>query len=383
MTPEELTAAEEAAANSYAAEIAVITAAVAAFTLAFSKYFLGPVMTAAQWISLLQLLYPEVERRRYDAAELSRSFYDQQRDLFAPSLPRSDQYLETYDFGRFASAMEPVRARMSAEATPPNVAAQMSLVAVREVELGARRQIINAVEDDKFLEEYLAAPPAEREKLTLPPDVRDELLAILNGDKETSPSWGGSQVAKKPKLRSVKLAANVLGWARVATGAETCAWCLMLVSRGPVYSSAANAGLSDTYDDTEYVQMYNRYDQDTYGDKLAEKDANGNNKLNQWHAGCDCLIVPVFNKKTWFGNPAKDRALALWKDATKAAKATLKDEPGKKYYSEKGPGYKKDGDYNPGFYTVTLNRQAINELRKKIAAGEISSAEWAALNAAA
>ena len=83
------------------------------------------------------------------------------------------------------------------------------------------------------------------------------------------------------------------------------------------------------------------------------------------------------------GRPAAKRALDLWNEATKAAKATLKDEPGKKYYTEKGPGYKGDGDPNPGFYTVTLNRQAINELRKKIYAGEITSAEWAALNAAA
>lgn len=32
------------------------------------------------------------------------------------------------------------------------------------------------------------------------------------------------------------------GWARVPSGAETCAWCLMLASRGAVYESRATAG---------------------------------------------------------------------------------------------------------------------------------------------
>jgi hypothetical protein len=380
MTPEELTAAEEANANSYAAEIALITAAMAAFALAFTKYFLGPALTAAKWIELLGLLYPEVERRRQQAAAASRNFYDTQRALFAPTLEPNDQYLERYEFAWLVSAMEPVRARMVAENAPPRVAAEMALIAVREVELAARRQIIHAVENDTAAGEYLEASPREREKLRFQPSVRDELRAILEGGEGDQAVPGPT---RKPQLRSVKTTLDVRGWARVATGDETCAWCLMLVSRGPVYSSAATAGLSKEYSDEEFVDLYNRYEQENYAKKLTDKGENGASMVDQWHAGCDCLIVPVFNKKTWFGNPAKDRALDLWKEATKAAKAKLKAEPNKQYYSFNGPGYTGDGDKNPGFYKTTLNREAINQLRKKIAAGEITSADWAALNAAA
>lgn len=377
MTPEELTAAEQAQAESYAAEIALITAAMAAFALAFSKYFLGPALTAAKWIELLAMLYPEVARRREMAAMASRDFYDTQRALYAPGLPAMAQDLEPYEFAWFVSAMEPVRARMSQADTAQRVVAEMSLIAVREVEIAARRQVIHAVESDGIIDEYLTSTPAEREKLRFPPDVRDELLDILNGgDSTPGPT-------RKPQLRGVKNAIDVKGWARVATGDETCAWCLMLVSRGPVYQSADLAGLSKDYTETKYVQMYNKYDQDTYGAKLAKKDENGNNMLNQWHTGCDCLIVPVFNKRTWFGWPAAKRALTLWEKASEAAEAKLKAEPNKKYYSFNGPGYKGDGDKNPGWYKTTLNREAINQLRLKIAAGKISSAEWAALNAAA
>jgi hypothetical protein len=380
MTPEELTAAEQAQAESYAAEIALITAAMAAFALAFSKYFLGPALTAAKWIELLAMLYPEVARRREMAAMASRDFYDNQRALFAPTLRIAAQDLERYEFEWFVSAMEPVRARMSQADTAQRVAADMALIAVREVEMAARRQIIHAVEDDVFVDEYLEASPAEREKLRFQPSVRDELLALLEGGAE-EPAIPGP--TRKPKLRSVGTTLGVKGWARVATGDETCAWCLMLVSRGPVYSSAANAGLREDISEAEFVALYNKNDLETYGAKISEKDDAGRSMVDEWHKGCDCLIVPVFNKKTWFGNPARDRARDLWKEATKAAKAELKKNPKKTYYSFNGPGYEGDGDKNPGRYKVTLNREAINQLRQKIAKGEISSAEWAALNAAA
>lgn len=49
------------------------------------------------------------------------------------------------------------------------------------------------------------------------------------------------------------------GWARVPTGPSTCAFCLMLASRGPVYGSAAAAG-----------------------------------RMHEYHADCDCQPTPVW-----------------------------------------------------------------------------------------
>lgn len=48
------------------------------------------------------------------------------------------------------------------------------------------------------------------------------------------------------------------GYARVPRGAHTCAFCLMLASRGPVYGSAEAAG-----------------------------------EMNQFHDDCDCAVVPI------------------------------------------------------------------------------------------
>jgi hypothetical protein len=89
----------------------------------------------------------------------------------------------------------------------------------------------------------------------------------------------------------------------------------------------------------------------------------------------------VFKRNNWFGKDAAKRALDLWNDATKAAEKELEANPNKKYYSRLGPkrGSKRA---EPGWYPTTLNREALNQLRKMIDAGEITSQEWAALSAA-
>jgi hypothetical protein len=369
----------EAQTEQYAAAQAVISAAVAAYVLSFVSNFAYQALPLARWIELLRLLYPEIERRREQSASLARSFYDSQRELFVPGLPTNAQDLEPYQFDWFVQAMEPVRQQMSVENSTQGAVAAMTLRAVREVELAGRRQIIHAVENDTQLTEYITATPQQREKLRFPDDVRDELLGILGGGTRTS--WGGAQVPAGPRKPRYETANDVQAWARVATGDETCAWCLMLVSAGPNYMGADTAGLTREMTETAYVRMYNTYDLKTYGEKLHEKDANGNSLFDEWHTGCDCIVVPVFNKKNWFGQDAADRALDLWKEATKVAKKELEANPDKKYYSRLGPkGRRTRGE--PGWYPTTLNRETLNQLRKMIDAGEITSQEWAALSAA-
>ena len=369
----------EAQTEQYAAAQAVITAAVAAYVLSFAGNFAYQALPLARWIEVLRLLYPEIERRREQSASLARSFYDRQRELFVPGLPTNAQDLEPYQFEWFVQAMEPVRQRMSVENSTQGAVAAMALRAVREVEMAGRRQIIHAVESDTQLTEFITATPAERQKLVFPDDVRNELLDILGGGTRTS--WGGAQVPSRPKLRSVQTSADVQGWARVATGAETCAWCLMLVSRGPVYMGADTAGLSRDTSETAYVRMYNSYDLATYGEKLREKDANGSSLFDEWHDGCDCIVVPVFKKANWFGKDAAKRALDLWDTASKKAEKELEANPNKTYYSRLGPK-RGPNKGKPGWYPTTLNREAQNQLRKMLDAGEISSQEWAALSAA-
>lgn len=287
MTPEE-----------YAAQQAVISAAIARFVLSFGEFFASPFLTLAQWLRLLELLFPEIERKRTEAASLAREFYDYQRALHHPDLPRNDRPLEGTDFREFVSNMEPVRQRMSQADSRESALAALTLRAVREVENAGRQQIIHAVKND-------------------------------------------------PETRIVQ------GWARVATGRETCAWCLMLISRGPVYLGADRAGLD--LDDTSAQQMI------AAGEDVSEY-------MEQWHAGCDCKVVPVYDRQNWFGKAAQDRAAELWAEATKEAIA-LEDR------GLKHPSGKKKGK------PFTRNELAINALRRRLERGEISTSEFAALAA--
>jgi len=243
-----------------------------------------------------------VESRR-QAAELGRRFYDSQRAINHPQLPRHDVYLETYDFKRFVKDMDPARERMSRETAPQDALTNLQLQATRVVENAGRQQIIHALKDD-------------------------------------------------PTPNILK------GWARVATGRETCAFCLMLISRGPVYTNASTGGL-------------NLIDEEAIRRSWAYEDDDVSDQMEEWHPGCDCLVVPVFKSKAWPGEKEADRASDLWADATKEARRILRDEPGKLYYSAK----------EKKWLPTTLNRETINVLRRRLTAGEITMTELTALAA--
>ena len=96
---------------------------------------------------------------------------------------------------------------------------------------------------------------------------------------------------------------KALGWARVGTGRENCAFCTMLISRGPVYKSAREAGV--------------RAD-----DRAAMAAAHAGSMLalmSQWHDGCDCVAVPVFDDESWAGREQYLEAEELWRVSTRGA----------------------------------------------------------------
>jgi hypothetical protein len=275
----------------YAAAQAAITAQIASYTAAVGGLVITSAFTVQQWLQLLTVLFPEVSRAREQSATLARTYYDQQRSLYVPDLPRHDRYLEGTDFKQFVRDMEPARVKVM-EATrvvpsrlnpadsglvdAPSISqllegtklqktqtqkaiVHLTLQTVREVENAGRRQIIHAVEEDLELDAYA---------------------------KDARKGQFGDRVAR--------------GWARVATGKETCAWCLMLISRGPVYLEATTAGL-----DMETEQAI----------QAVADGKDVSDFMEQWHAGCDCKVVPVFKISEWPGRDAWKRAEQLWIDA--------------------------------------------------------------------
>ncbi|KZM68839.1 hypothetical protein [Nocardia terpenica] len=274
MTPEE-----------YAYQQALISAVAVTVIEKWLKFFTNPALTIAEWLRLLELIFPEVVTRREQAAELGRQFFDSQRAQHHPQSPRHDVPLEAYRFDWFVEAMEPSRRRMSQEQAADNAVGDVLRRIVKEIENGGRRQVIRSVESDR--------------------------------------------------------AKIVKGWARVATGRETCAWCLMLISRGPVYMAAETAGLD--LDDPSAARMV------AAGEDVSEY-------MTQWHAGCDCKVVPVYSRANWPGKKAADAALELWNDASSEATALIESGEAR---------------------TDNRNREAINALRRRLARGEITMSDFA------
>ncbi|BBC53817.1 putative capsid maturation protease [Mycobacterium phage PP] len=327
-------------AEEYAHEIALISAAVANYVLKLGALFRGPALSVRDWLSLLEMIFPEVYRQRLEAAEVAREFYDSERDRHYPDLPRHEQPLVEYDFEEFVRDMDPVREIMSREEVGDEATGALALRAVRSVEIGGRKQIIRAVESDPLED----TPEPERDPVLELVEERlsrsERIEIVSDAVQETT-----RDSARDPFRDEVREARErnqpVQGWARVATGEETCAWCLMLISRGPVYRSAGSAGLD--LDDEGAARMI-----------AAGEDVRP--FMEQWHTGCDCKVVPVFDIGSWAGFDAWKRAEELWTDAVEDAREWM--EAGKA---------KSDN----------LNRETINALRRRLERGDVSMTEFA------
>jgi len=301
--------------DDYAAKQAAISAAIIRYVLMFGNLFVQPRLSVQEWVGLLQFLYPQILWHREQSATLAREFYDSQRAIHHPDLPRNDRHLESYDFSRFVHDMDPARHRMQQTESPQDAVGQLAAQAVRAVENAGRQQIIHAVQEDQPLKVRQEAAPEEQ---------------------------------------------IVRGWARVATGRETCAWCLMLISRGPVYLGAENAGLDLA--DAEVANLWRQS-----GGDLKRFLSETEGHMEQWHPNCDCKVVPVFKVEDWPGKAEADRALALWNEATKQAVEEEQDDPDRIHNTGKKAGQQ-----------FTRNERALNALRRALADGQIDPADYAA-----
>ncbi|EHB44145.1 hypothetical protein MycrhDRAFT_6895 [Mycolicibacterium rhodesiae JS60] len=285
-------------------------------------------------MQLLQTLFPEVQRRYAEAAALGRDFYDSQRALHHPELPRHEMLRSELQFKWFVKNMEPARKEMSRVDTPKSAVTKMALTAVREVEMAPRRQIIGAINNDIELEQLQSVASAKSFR-----EVLNDLAR--SSAPETIPQ-------RTPSLEPVEQRV-VRGWARVATGRETCAWCLMMISRGPKYIGTDSAGLR--LDEETVVDLF----REAGGDLEKFRD-EVDDHMEEWHAGCDCLVVPVFDVENWPGKAAQVRAEQLWIDATKEARKLI----------DAGKSRSKN-----------LNLETQNALRRRLYSGELSMSNYA------
>lgn len=187
--------------------------------------FQAPKIDDSQWEALLRALFRLIDESRRSSSQLAREFFDAQwaahRDEEPPAL-EMPSYFEEY----LREALQPVQRKFQQADAPPSAVTDIAELAMKETENAGRRTLMRAVEDTP----------------------------------------------------------EVLGYARVLTGLENCAFCVMLASRGPVYRSRESAG------DPE---------------------------MRVFHKGCDCKVVPVFNTQDWPGRAQYKELAQLWRDATR------------------------------------------------------------------
>ena len=296
------------------------------------------------FMRFLRSIWPAVLAGRQRAAWSARNYFDRER-LRVTGLPQLEvPLIPEYQFDWFVQDMKPAyqmavkQIRVARESEkigvpvpPPRVEAAVRVSAAKVVANAGREQMIAAVETDALLKEI--ASPNLRES-------RKELAKT-----RLRKTWGDQWVEDAVQELDVEHP-DVVGWARVATGDETCAFCMMLVSRGPVFTTSAKAGANiDEVGDQDVIDLFG---------------AGADIPMDEWHTGCDCQVVPVFDKTDWPGKQAADAALEKWQDASEG----FVYDPDKKYRVGK-----KQSDGTWKFTSVTLTeaaaryRETLNNLR--------------------
>ena len=230
--------------------------------------------------------------------------------------------------------------RKNLRGTPQESAQAVVNALAQHVEAAGRQTIIRSVEDG-----VVAADPedeAHLEHTRLTPEEFEQqsgLSLVYDADGEEQPTSQGRQ----PK-----------SWARVLTGAENCGFCVMLASRGPVYSSAAEAGRGQA-SDRDYAAGINTY-----------------------HTNCDCLVVPIYDYANW---PGRDQWRAAERVYKKVTNLNWSESYNAKHLREKWKGkgkrgisasYGPSGSTSPGRYTKSSTNNVINALDRYIRSHDIS-----------
>ena len=373
----------------YSAEQKAAVAAVVSTAAALAAMYGVQLLTLAGWRKLLEALFPLVAQQRTASAMSARRFYDAQRRINFPTVLQHDIELPATTWDGFVQAMEPARrevvkqVRMSAAkgdpVVPDKIARPVVLQTAKVVQDAGRDTIVKAAETDQI------------------PDVVDNLERELKDAVriEKRAAWGGNtydvEVPDKPTRKDLdtdyaKAATKIVGWARVATGDETCGWCWMLVSRGPVHTDAASAGLDNPVDDIDALEELGTTNgrQDL---KTLQVAARGH--MTEWHPGCDCIAVPVFDRNNWVGRDTHLRALEDWKAASSAATKVIDNKAGdRKRLTYRAAKRNKDGSVelndNGGMIyrdtTIGLgaarSREAVNAMRVLQAKGPDGLERW-------
>lgn len=142
----------------------------------------------------------------------------------------------------------------------------------------------------------LAAPAKKKPRVSVrevaPSESRKKPRVRVSENLGARLARHAHQAGRDMVVDTAGAAGESVGWARVLTGAENCAWCVMLASRGPVYRSEMTA--------------------------TAASGKRGNRAVGEeYHDRCDCQAVIVYKGRDWAGRAQFELYEDLWLEATR------------------------------------------------------------------
>lgn len=231
------------------------------------QQFLTGFMSARDWNTFAHVTYRVMKPYRDEATELARTFHDDMRAAQLPSSPNPDSENDTrhdvfkddyYPEQWFRREMAPLF-QHSQEGRSRDALVQESVGRVTKVvEDGARRTLIQAIQTDTSV--------------------------------------------------------PVRGFARFDPRPPTCAFCTMMISRGPVYHSAKDGSSAGWPFGTERLERL-----------ILDDDPDEINELmNKWHPGCTCIVVPVYKYDNYPTQEQEEEALKIYTQARKNVSKDLR-----------------------------------------------------------
>lgn len=243
--------------NEYARRKSNILTRMLAALLHVFQQFLRGFMSSRDWDQMMHVSYRVMKPYRDQGTQLAREFFDSQRAEQLPDEERHDIFTDDYYPEKwFRQAMLPVFEKaQQRDAQPETLVEEAVARSTKVYEDGARRTLLQGIASD----------------------------------------------TSRP----------VRGFARFDPRPPTCAFCTMLISRGPVYLSKESADWP-------------------FGDKVLEKYLLGENPselddlMNRWHPKCTCIAVPVYKYDNYPTQEQEEQAFAIYDAARKAVRSKMR-----------------------------------------------------------
>jgi hypothetical protein len=238
----------------------ILTRMLAALLYVFEQ-FLRRFMTPRDWDQLMRVSYRIMKPYRDEGTELAREFYDSNRAAQAPDAPRHDIFTDDHYPERwYRETMLPVYQNLQRHGNAENAVEEAVARVTKVYEDAQRRTLIQGITED----------------------------------------------TGQP----------IRGFARFDPKPPTCAFCTMMISRGPVYNKDKNGSTAGWPFDTQRLERL-----------ILDDDPDEINELmNKWHPKCTCIVVPVYKYDNYPSQAQEDDALKIYNKGRKKAIARARKE---------------------------------------------------------